>query len=135
LLNSAQYQTLIHGDAKVANFCFSADGQSVAAVDFQYVGGGCGMKDVAYFFGSCLSEDECEAWLDELLDEYFIVLRQALNARHHDINFDALESEWRQLFPVAWVDFHRFLLGWMPNHWKVNDYSRRVTAQVLAQLA
>lgn len=52
-LSQAQYQTLIHGDAKLANFCFSEDGRSVAAVDFQYVGQGNGMKDVAYFFSSC----------------------------------------------------------------------------------
>ncbi|MEL6135400.1 MAG: phosphotransferase, partial [Bacteroidota bacterium] len=49
-LNTCTYKTFVHGDAKVANFCFSPDGQ-VAGVDFQYVGGGCGMKDVAYFIG------------------------------------------------------------------------------------
>jgi aminoglycoside phosphotransferase (APT) family kinase protein len=47
-LSAARFSTLVHGDAKPANFCFSRDGRSVAAVDFQYVGGGCGMKDVAY---------------------------------------------------------------------------------------
>ena len=59
VLNECIYQTIIHGDAKLANFCFSEDGLKVAAVDFQYVGGGCGMKDVAYFLGSCLSGSEC----------------------------------------------------------------------------
>ena len=55
-LNNAQYKTIVHGDAKVANFCFSEN--DVAAVDFQYVGGGCGMKDVAYFISSCLTAEE-----------------------------------------------------------------------------
>ena len=59
-LRSCQFRSLVHGDAKVANFCFSNHG-SVAAVDFQYVGGGCGMKDVAYFLGSCLSDAECDS--------------------------------------------------------------------------
>ena len=67
-LNNCKYKTLIHGDAKVANFCFADDMSSVAAVDFQYVGGGCGMKDVAYFLGSCLSSSECENYEKELLD-------------------------------------------------------------------
>ncbi|MDE0770282.1 MAG: phosphotransferase, partial [Opitutaceae bacterium] len=53
-LNECPFKTFVHGDAKLANFCFSHDGAKVAAVDFQYVGGGCGMKDVAYFIGSCI---------------------------------------------------------------------------------
>ncbi len=134
LLNNARHQTMIHGDAKVANFCFADDGSSVAAVDFQYVGGGCGMKDVAYFLGSCLNETLCEQWQDELLDEYFLALRGALSTKGKAINLDVLEDEWRALFPLAWVDFYRFLLGWMPDHWKVNDYSHRMATQVLAQL-
>jgi aminoglycoside phosphotransferase (APT) family kinase protein len=60
LLSSVPFRTFVHGDAKLANFCFSANGSRVAAVDFQYVGGGCGMKDVIYFISSCLNEHECE---------------------------------------------------------------------------
>jgi len=134
LLNNARYKTLIHGDAKVANFCFAKGGGAVAAVDFQYVGGGCGMKDVAYLLGSCLSEQVCERWQAELLDEYFLLLRHALSTSNKNIDLDALECEWRRLSPLAWVDFYRFLLGWMPGHWKVNEYSRRMARQVLDRL-
>ena len=66
-LSSAKFQTFVHGDAKLANFCFSEDGSRVAAVDFQYVGGGCGMKDVAYFIGSCLDERHLHRWQDGAL--------------------------------------------------------------------
>ena len=134
LLNRCTYQTIVHGDAKVANFCFAKSGSKVAAVDFQYVGGGCEMKDVAYFLGSCLSSDECEAHNETLLDDYFAELQKALGNTKADIDFNELEQEWRSLFPIAWTDFTRFLLGWMPSHQKVNNYSRNVMQSVLAGL-
>ena len=33
--------------------------------------------------------------------------------------------------PFAWADFHRFLKGWSPSHWKINDYSERITRGVI----
>ncbi|MBT8338154.1 MAG: ecdysteroid 22-kinase family protein [Gemmatimonadetes bacterium] len=136
LLRGGRYQTLVHGDAKLANFCFSPQGTApsrVAAVDFQYVGGGCGMKDLAYFLGSCLDEAECERREGELLDLYFDVLRSAL-ALQPDLDAESVEREWRALFPVAWTDFHRFLKGWSPGHWKIHSYSERVAREVLSGL-
>ena len=50
-LNRALYQTVIHGDAKVENFCFATGGRDVAALDFQWSGGGVGVKDVYYLPG------------------------------------------------------------------------------------
>lgn len=133
-LKESPYQTLVHGDAKLANFCFSSNGCRVAVVDFQYVGGGCGMKDVAYFIGSCLGEAECERREDELLDTYFHFLRTALEKYQSAINAEDAEGDWRELYPVAWTDFHRFLKGWSPGHWKVNDYSERLARKVLANV-
>lgn len=133
-LKNSPFQTFVHGDAKLANFCFSADGKRVAAVDFQYIGGGCGMKDVAYFIGSCLCEDECERQEKQLLDFYFGKLRTALSNRKKAIDTDALEADWRALYPVAWTDFFRFLQGWSPGHWKIHSYSERLAREVLAQL-
>ncbi|WP_430809702.1 MULTISPECIES: oxidoreductase family protein [unclassified Carboxylicivirga] len=133
-LRSARFQTFVHGDAKLANFCFAPDGRSVAAVDFQYVGGGCGMKDLAYFVGSCLYEEECESMEKEILDTYFKELKKALQHHHPHIDGIALEQEWRALYPVAWTDFHRFLKGWSPDHWKINSYSERVARETLATI-
>lgn len=127
-LNTCEYKTFVHGDAKLANFCFAKDGR-VSAVDFQYVGGGCGMKDVAYFIGSCLNEKDCERLEGLILDTYFGYLQEALNERN-----EALEAEWRSLYRVAWADFHRFLKGWSPGHWKINSYSERITAEVINTL-
>lgn len=128
-LNSARFRTFVHGDAKLANFCFGdAD---VAAVDFQYVGGGCGMKDVAYFLSSCLSSKECARQGDRVLDDYFRHLRAGLPAQ---VDADALEEEWRTLYPLAWADFQRFLGGWAPGHWKLGAYAERQTRAALKSL-
>ena len=112
-LNKCEYMTFVHGDAKLANFCFGQDGQ-VAGLDFQYIGGGCGMKDVAYFIGSCLDESECERLDSQILDTYFDSLQIALKKKN-----EALESEWRSMYRVAWADFHRFLKGW--KSWSLED--------------
>lgn len=134
ILNSCKYQTIVHGDAKLANFCFSSNGEKVAAVDFQYVGGGCGMKDVAYFFGSCLYSDELEMHSEALLDYYFLELEQAIQESNSEVVFHELEQEWRRLYPLAWTDFTRFMLGWMPSHQKVNGYSLKLMNAVLESL-
>jgi hypothetical protein len=127
-LNTCAYKTFVHGDAKLANFCFASDGK-VAGVDFQYVGGGCGMKDVAYFIGSCLDERDCERLEPLILDTYFEFLQAELGEKN-----EALEWEWRSLYRVAWADFHRFIKGWSPGHWKINSYSERVTTEVINNL-
>lgn len=134
-LKASPYQTFVHGDAKLANFCFSSDGTKVAAVDFQYVGGGCGMKDVAYFIGSCLYEDECERLEKELLDIYFEELKKAVEAKRPEIDAKAVETDWRQLYHTAWTDFHRFVKGWSPGHWKIHSYSERISREVLSTLS
>jgi len=130
-LRRAQFRTLVHGDAKVENFCFAERGDAVAAVDFQYVGGGVGVQDVAYFLSSCLDEAACEARAPALLDRYFETLRAALGRRHPELDGAALESEWRQLYPTAWADFCRFLAGWAPQV-RPGRYGERMIALALA---
>ena len=120
-LRQARYQTIIHGDAKVANFCFGKN-DTVAAVDFQYVGKGVGVKDVAYFLGSCFTEEECELYEGSLLDYYFEQLNQSSEQLNNQERA-ALEKEWRALYPLAWADFNRFLLGWLPNHQKLHSHA------------
>jgi hypothetical protein len=124
-LGSARFQTLVHGDAKPANFCFSANGRAVAAVDFQYVGGGCGMKDLAYF---CSGESRRST--QRLLDVYFSALRQGLSGR--PVDAAAVEAEWRSLYAWACADFQRFMAGWSPG-WRDRSYGQELTRQVLAR--
>lgn len=107
-LASARFQTLLHGDPKEANFCFTRSG-AAAAVDFQYTGRGCAMSDLAYLLHG--RSDEPAGGIDDArLDYYFGHLRRALAGRA--IDADAVEAEWRALYPVARLDFARFLAGW-----------------------
>lgn len=111
-LSRARYRTIVHGDAKPDNFCFGDPGRT-AMVDFQYVGGGCGMRDLAYLLDCRFDDGISDASVAPVLDEYFAVFRSSLDAGHL-ARADAIESEWRALFPVAWLDFQRFLRGWSP---------------------
>ena len=133
-LKRSTFKTLVHGDAKLANFCFSQEGSGVAAVDFQYVGGGCGMKDLAYFVGSCFRDQEAEEKEEEILDFYFQELSKAIVSLGSSKSAADIEEDWRPLYKVAWADFHRFMKGWSSGHWKLSDYSERVTREVIDSL-
>lgn len=117
-LNSAKNKTFVHGDAKLANFLFSAE--AVAAVDFQYVGGGVGIKDLCYFLGSIFDEEELHKNAEQCIDIYF-----------KELSNKEVETEWRELYPYAWCDFYRFLKGWSPAHHKINSYSKLMKEKVL----
>jgi len=134
VLNSAPFATLVHGDAKLANFCFTPNGKSAAAVDFQYIGKGCAMKDVALFMSSAVEPQHCcdmEAWI---LDEYFSYLKPALARYQPHLSAKDVEAAWRPLFAIAWADFQRFIKGWSPEHWKINPYTERLKARALDML-
>jgi aminoglycoside phosphotransferase (APT) family kinase protein len=134
MLRQCAFRTIVHGDAKLANFCFAPGGGAVAAVDFQYVGGGCGMKDVAYFLSSC-SDDGFDPEERRHLDRYFELLRGALALHPGAVDVDALETEWRALYPIACADFYRFLAGWAKEHWRGDGHGHRVIREVLRTLA
>jgi aminoglycoside/choline kinase family phosphotransferase len=139
-LRNANYQTLVHGDAKVANFCFNERFTQCAAIDFQYVGHGVGIQDVAYFLGSAISEQEQSHYREALLTVYFNELERQLYTvkdekvlSDHDIA--GVIKEWRALYPFACADFHRFLAGWSPSHWKINKELHTQTQRALNTLS
>lgn len=129
-LSSSMYQTIVHGDAKLANFLYKNE-DFCSAVDFQYVGGGVGVKDVAYFLSSVYEEDELYKNEQVCLDYYFQELKIALTNNGLKDNVQQIEEEWRELYPFAWCDFFRFLQGWSPEHYKINSYSKNITRKVL----
>jgi thiamine kinase-like enzyme len=122
-LKSARFQTLVHGDAKTTNFCWDQNGKA-AAVDFQYVGKGCGIRDVALFLDRALGREGCEQFADQWLDFYFQTLGEALNQDGHGRHAEELVEEWRSLYPVAWSDYCRFSLGWSTRA-SVDSYSQK----------
>ena len=128
-LNSAKFKTLVHGDSKLANFLFND--HCAAAVDFQYVGSGVGVKDLAYFLSSVYNESELFQYEKKCLEFYFNELQKALNLFHPKTNSKDLVKEWNELYPFAWCDFYRFLQGWSPDHPKINRYSEQMKNKVL----
>ena len=133
-LHDCEAATLVHGDAKAANFCLSVDSHSVAAVDFQYIGRGCGMRDLVYFLGSCLTDKMLYEHADSLLDHYFNTFSSMLQSSSEPQRIARIEHRWRELYAFAWADFQRFLLGWAPDHVKLNDYSAQQTRRALERL-
>lgn len=117
-LDKAQNKTIVHGDAKLANFLFNEE--KAFAVDFQYVGKGAGIIDVMYFFSSCLNDEELYEHAERYLDNYFTYLKAQVG---NPTEAKKIEEEWRGLYPIAWADFLRFLEGWSPGHWKLGSYA------------
>lgn len=133
-LNNASFKTLIHGDAKFDNLCFHYSGNNVAAVDFQYIGHGAGVKDLAYLVGSCLDNEALIKYDKQVVREYLSFCKQAVIDYQINIDFDAFEKEVLQLYPVAWADFYRFLLGWNPDSWKICDHMKNKAEQGLLHI-
>ncbi|KAB0301458.1 phosphotransferase [Vibrio fortis] len=133
-LKECPYPTLVHGDAKLANFCFDVENKNAAAVDFQYVGLGCAMKDVALFMSSAIRPRDCAELESEVLNVYFEQLSHALTLYQPQLNAVQVEAAWRPMFATAWADFQRFVKGWSPNHWKINPYTEQLTKKALSEM-
>ncbi|MGI2176301.1 phosphotransferase [Shewanella ulleungensis] len=133
VLCQCPFQTLVHGDAKLANFCFNENNQA-AAVDFQYIGQGCGMKDVIMLLSSVLDYHEPESIINGYLEHYFTELANGLSKFHPHINPQEVQHAWRPLYCVAWADFQRFVKGWSVEHVKINAYTESLTALAIKQL-
>jgi hypothetical protein len=125
LPRDARFRTLCHGDFKCENILFDDDDATVAAYDFQYIGGGYGAKDLAYLFVcSCAAGVVDTAAAEKsLLQYYHTQLLAALRERTSTMAprvrrcaekaFEAFTSaELQRQFDVALLDLIRFQLGW-----------------------
>ncbi|KAI9175307.1 hypothetical protein H9P43_006668 [Blastocladiella emersonii ATCC 22665] len=96
---------LVHGDAKCANVLFSSSVSECAFVDFQYVGRGNPMSDVAKLLATSVEVEgtQLEGWVR---DVYY----PALVAAKPDVGVTAdMVCEWAE---VAMLDWARFAAGW-----------------------
>ncbi|MCB9497396.1 MAG: aminoglycoside phosphotransferase family protein [Fibrobacteria bacterium] len=133
-LARARFRTIVHGDAKPDNFCLGGPGK-VAMVDFQYAGGGCGMRDLAYLIDDFRESPLDPSTTSRALDTYFRAFRrQCEESSRPTPSIDEVESEWRILFPVAWLDFQRFLQGWSPGYGRGSRSWDRAVRQELEKL-
>ncbi|KAJ0391088.1 hypothetical protein ATCC90586_011907 [Pythium insidiosum] len=84
-------KTLIHGDAKNANFFFDASTrQEVTAFDWQWSGLGLGALDVANLLNTSVAIDALDDGTEtELLESYLSALRQELEQRGHPLDMRA----------------------------------------------
>ena len=132
-LYKASYQTLIHGDSKLANYAFDRN-YSVLGYDFQYVGTGIGLQDVMLFMTSVFDGDACAKYESSILNLYFENLNKALSNTMSIKECELLEHEWRTLWPIVWSDFYRFLNGWKPEHKKISLFMKNKFKEVLNQI-
>jgi len=89
---------------------------------------------LAYCVGSCFRDEEAEHREEEALDCYFQFFAEAIKSDVSEVSAKEVEAEWRPLYRVALADFHRFMKGWSPGHWKLSDYSERISRSVIKDL-
>jgi len=112
LTQNCKFRTIVHGDAKSANFLFSdpaAGPVRAAAYDFQYAGGGDAMRDVAYLLCSSVEAKVLAKHEEELLRHYHSELLSLLSPHA------AQEYTWDVMLKrlsLATCDFVRFMAGW-----------------------
>ena len=132
-LRSSRFKTLLHGDPKPANFCWDSSDRP-AAVDFQYTGAGCGIRDVILFLDRGLGRQRCREDEDNWLDFYFERLNDALERNGSPVDRQALEADWRPRFSIAWSDYARFYLGWAGSY-TLDAYSEELLDRAVTTAA
>lgn len=111
----SEYETLIHGDVKSENLFTNNKGDKVAFFDFQYVGLGLGVCDLAKLFTCSVPQSmlgkskQARLPLDqgeERLLRFYVEAIQRVSGRHYDWN--VFVRHWE----TALVDWLRFQASW-----------------------
>ncbi|KAJ9474564.1 CHK domain-containing protein [Pseudozyma hubeiensis] len=124
---SASSLSLIHGDVKSANMAFNTTSTRMAMYDFQYVGIGLGVQDLAKFLTTSIPPHHLNQDGEEtLLKTYHDFLTQNL-PRGAEYSFDQLQQDW-ELALVSWT---RFLAGWSGGFWGNVDWLQQRVERLL----
>lgn len=111
------YQTLIHGDVKSENLFTSRSGEEIAFYDFQYVGLGLGVCDLAKLFTCSAPLDmlvgnedvphvlEMQDGEKELLQRYWKNLEEISKKEY---KWEVFVQHWE----IALIDWLRFQASW-----------------------
>ena len=131
------WRTLIHGDLKAANVLVKG-GETVALLDFQYVGDGLAATDLAHFLTASVAGSELLSDDGTLRDGDLVDMYLAEFATMRDIDGDAF----RRQFETAVVDKARFVLSYLwpridaspaelergADIWNRNSYNKDINA-------
>jgi hypothetical protein len=133
ILKTASWQALVHGDFKAANLQFTKESKGekecqVVAYDFQYVGRGSPMKDVAYMLRSSVELDVLAEHEGELVELYW-----SLRGNREGWSLEVAQ----QTYDLCVVDFCRFMVGWGRTSWGLERSSLAIdfACQVLEKCA
>jgi hypothetical protein len=156
-LRSTPFRTLTHGDFKTENLLFgstanrgsSAGGKGglcCAAYDFQYIGGGSGMKDVVYLLVSGTQPRLLAQQEQALLQHYHeqlmaglqaaadgggaegVVDRDAAARAAQQYSFEAMLGDYK----LSVCDYVRFMAGW--GFWGNASWAATQARQYLEEL-
>jgi hypothetical protein len=125
-IKNSKSRTIIHGDAKASNFFFFKEDSRIAGFDFQYVGFGDPMRDVAYLLCCSIKQNLVDKHQDDLLWHY----HSELSACLMDAGHDAYDMEqMKESFELCVVDLARFMSG--SRWWGNLDYIQNKTMAYL----
>ena len=92
-LHAEAPRTILHGDFRLDNLFFAADGSLAAIIDWQTVNRGPGVLDVAYFIAGSLPPETPETVIDDLLRGYHDTL---VTAGVQDYPFERLLADYEE---------------------------------------